>query len=347
MIQSLNQGANALLESPTGSGKSLALLCSSLAWVTQQRGEDLPPLSLLCSSFSFLCSTGEDVKAACAPCGCVCHSNAVPTPCQNGIKTEPSAGTSCWNGIKTEPSAGTSCWNGIKTKPSAGTSCQNGIKTESKPSSGPVPIPYQNGIKIELSTDTSCQNGIKAEASVVTQNGTGPCNESSMQPYVPIPPADSLVGGAKGVADTTVTVGGGKGVAGPSCEAELDEDFRRPKKRYRTPGGVANSVSVTPYYVCNYLCQYDVQVSKKSCVKSEVDEDGEGEEAGPSSWRIEVEAKTVPAYQQPSVMDTGLPTSPHPPPPTPAPPPCQVCACAKSAGLRGRYSSPVIMPPQQ
>jgi Rad3-related DNA helicase len=299
VIQSLNQGANALLESPTGSGKSLALLCSSLAWVTQQR----------------------DVKAACAPCGCVCHSNAVPTPCQNGIKTEPSAGTSCWNGIKTEPSAGTSCWNGIKTEPSAGTSCWNGIKTESKPSSGPVPIPYQNGIKMELSTDTSCQNGIKAEASVVTQNGTEPCNESSMQPYVPIPPADSLVGGAKGVADTTVTVGGAKGVAGPSCEAELDEDFRRPKKRYRTPGGVANSVS------------------KKSCVKSEVDVDGEGEEAGPSSWRIEVEAKTVPAYQQPSVMDTGLPTSPHPPPPTPAPPPCQVCACAKSAGLLGSTSS--------
>ena len=320
MIRSLNQGANALLESPTGSGKSLALLCSSLAWVAQQRGETTSPLSLSTELFFLSLSTGEGVKAA---CGCVCHSNAVPTPCQNGIKTEPSAGP-----------VPTPCRNGIKTEPSAGTSCQNGIKTESEPSAGPIPIPYENGIK--------------TEASFVTQNGTEPCNESSMQPYIPILPADSLVGGEKGVADTTVTVGGAKGVAGPSCEAELDEDFRRPKKRYRTPGGVANSVSVAPYYVCNYLCQYGgVQVSKKSCVKSEVDEDGEGEKAGPSSWRIEVEAKAVPASQQPSVMDTGLPTSPLPPTPTPAPLPCQLCACAKSAGLRGRYSSPVIMPPQE
>ena len=303
MIRSLNQGANALLESPTGSGKSLALLCSSLAWVAQQRGETTSPLSLSTELFFLSLSTGEDVKAACAPCGCVCHSNAVPTPCQNGIKTEFSVPTPCRNGIKTELSAGTSC--------------QNGIKTESEP----------------------YENGIKTEASFVTQNGTEPCNESSMQPYIPILPADSLVGGAKGVADTTVTVGGAKGVAGPSCEAELDEDFRRPKKRYRTPGGVANSVSVAPYYVCTYLCEYGgvQQVSKKSCVYL----------AGPSSWRIEVEAKTVPASQQPSVMDTGLPTSPLPPTPTPAPLPCQLCACAKSAGLLGRYSSPVIMPPQE
>lgn len=32
IIQALNKRENALLESPTGSGKSLALLCSSLAW---------------------------------------------------------------------------------------------------------------------------------------------------------------------------------------------------------------------------------------------------------------------------------------------------------------------------
>ena len=36
IIQALSKGENALLESPTGSGKSLALLCSTLAWQRQE-----------------------------------------------------------------------------------------------------------------------------------------------------------------------------------------------------------------------------------------------------------------------------------------------------------------------
>lgn len=39
IIRGLNSGRHCLLESPTGSGKSLALLCSALGWQQAQFGK--------------------------------------------------------------------------------------------------------------------------------------------------------------------------------------------------------------------------------------------------------------------------------------------------------------------
>ncbi|XP_016084750.1 Fanconi anemia group J protein-like [Sinocyclocheilus grahami] len=78
IIRGLNNGQHCLLESPTGSGKSLALLCSALAWQQAQFGKEQDA-----------CSSSADCKkpAVATPCQCVCHNrNAHPTSSSTASK---------------------------------------------------------------------------------------------------------------------------------------------------------------------------------------------------------------------------------------------------------------------
>ncbi|XP_051719265.1 Fanconi anemia group J protein isoform X2 [Ctenopharyngodon idella] len=72
IIRGLNHGQHCLLESPTGSGKSLALLCSALAWQKAQFGKEQPDAGTSSADFK--------KPEVVTPCQCVCHSrNAHPT----------------------------------------------------------------------------------------------------------------------------------------------------------------------------------------------------------------------------------------------------------------------------
>ncbi|XP_074016823.1 Fanconi anemia group J protein [Numenius arquata] len=67
IVKGLNNRQHCLLESPTGSGKSLALLCSALSW--QQSLYEKSPLTSSCEK--------EDRKPETSlPCRCTCHSQS-------------------------------------------------------------------------------------------------------------------------------------------------------------------------------------------------------------------------------------------------------------------------------
>lgn len=50
VLAALQSGTNALLESPTGTGKTLSLLCASLAFIDQQRRSNNNPSRLIYTS---------------------------------------------------------------------------------------------------------------------------------------------------------------------------------------------------------------------------------------------------------------------------------------------------------
>ncbi|XP_076832919.1 Fanconi anemia group J protein isoform X2 [Brachyhypopomus gauderio] len=78
IVRGLNHGQHCLLESPTGSGKSLALLCSALSWQQAQFGKaDQDKGSPSCDGKKPNITT---------PCQCVCHS---PAASSDSMVTQP------------------------------------------------------------------------------------------------------------------------------------------------------------------------------------------------------------------------------------------------------------------
>ncbi|KAM6242291.1 Fanconi anemia group J protein isoform 2-T4 [Porphyrio hochstetteri] len=91
IVKGLNNRQHCLLESPTGSGKSLALLCSALSWQ-----QSLHAKSWLTSS----CEKEDGKPETSLPCRCRCHSQSK----SNEAATSVNHGASCSNNYETQSS---------------------------------------------------------------------------------------------------------------------------------------------------------------------------------------------------------------------------------------------------
>ncbi|XP_062473135.1 Fanconi anemia group J protein isoform X1 [Pezoporus occidentalis] len=94
IIKGLNNRQHCLLESPTGSGKSLALLCSALSW--QQSQYEKPLLTSSCEK--------EDRKPETSLlCRCTCHSHCKSNEAATSVNHGASSITNCETGSSVKP----------------------------------------------------------------------------------------------------------------------------------------------------------------------------------------------------------------------------------------------------
>ncbi|XP_042270894.1 Fanconi anemia group J protein isoform X2 [Thunnus maccoyii] len=96
IIRGLNYGKHCLLESPTGSGKSLALLCSALSWQQAQFAKLEQGGSCVEDKSQSDKNCGDNKKSdVTTACQCVCHSKASCTsalsPCKEAAQLPPPA----------------------------------------------------------------------------------------------------------------------------------------------------------------------------------------------------------------------------------------------------------------
>ena len=175
----------------------------------------------------------KELKATTDSCSCPCHlktttcTDQVPIPDQNEIKTETSALGPCQN--ETEPCSSSS----VQCAPLTCTSITNSALGPCQNETEPCSSSSVQCAPLTCTSITNISSCMKIEAEGKVGEG------------------DDGVGGGEG-SGVGGDVGCGVGDEGSGVGGEvivIDDDFRKPKKRYRTPGGggVATPMKVTEY----------------------------------------------------------------------------------------------------